>query len=205
MPVLAPVSLAIGVLSIVGFVAPAGLVVAIIGVAVGTVCYLQIKRSAGELGGKALAVAGLVLSSFFLLSGSGLHAYTYATEVPEGYERMSFAWLARQEPVVRGADFELHPDALALDGKKVFVKGYMYPTRQQTGITRFVLCKDTGECCFGGQPKITDMIVVNMQDGLTVDHREQQLVGVAGVFRARKVVEAGQVVALYSLEGYHFR
>ena len=51
-----------------------------------------------------------------------------------------------------------------LDGKKVFIKGYMYPSSQMTGIREFVLCRDNGTCCFGGQPRLTDMIRVKLKD-----------------------------------------
>jgi hypothetical protein len=81
----------------------------------------------------------------------------------------------------------------------------MYPTRQKTGITEFVLVKDTGQCCFGGNPKLTDMIVIKFRDGKTVNHREQTLVSVAGYFHAETVTRSGELTAIYSLDGTHFK
>jgi hypothetical protein len=56
------------------------------------------------------------------------------------------------------------PKALELNGKKVFIKGYVYPDGRQSNIKRFVLVPDMGTCCFGGQPKLTDMIEVTLTD-----------------------------------------
>ena len=81
-----------------------------------------------------------------------------------------------------------HPDVRALDGKKVFLKGYMYPMRQTTGLPSFVFCRDSGDCCFGGTPKIEDMIVVKMAGDLTADYKPG-LVSVAGTFELRKDFE----------------
>ena len=51
----------------------------------------------------------------------------------------------------------------ALDGQRIFIKGYMYPTKELEGLNSFLLVKDTGQCCFGGNPAITDMIMVTME------------------------------------------
>jgi hypothetical protein len=204
-PILAPISLLLGLCSIIGLAAPAGLAVCLVGMVLGALCVRKIRGSRGEYGGATVGTLGLILSTGFLLCGSALHAYSYATEVPEGYTRLNFGWLGKQNPIVEDGEMRIAPEAQAFDGQKVYVKGYMYPTGQQTGLSRVVLCKDTGQCCFGGQPKLTDMIVVEFQNGMTVNHREQQLVGVGGTFRARKVIVGGQLVSLYSLEGDYFR
>jgi hypothetical protein len=139
------------------------------------------------------------------VAASGYHAYSYVTELPEGHQRISFNDLSRHDPIFADGKLQVDPDIAALDGKSIYIKGYMYPTRQQTGITEFVMVKDTGQCCFGGQPKLTDMIVVKFEDGMTVNHREQQLVGVGGTFRVRAGVQSGVLTAIYMLEGTYFR
>ena len=100
---------------------------------------------------------------------------------------------------------QIAPEVARLDGKPIYIKGYMYPTRQRTDISEFVLVKDTGQCCFGGQPKLCDMIIVKFADGMTVNYREQQLVGVGGIFRPNTVARAEGLTAVYVLEGTHFR
>ncbi len=202
---LAPVALFLGICSAASFLGVSILPIAAISLIVGLIGLRQIRRSDGELGGRGLAATGTTLSALFLVLGSGYHAWSYATELPEGYERVSFSWLAKQSQIFENGKLRFAPEVEALDGKKIYIKGYMYPTRQQTGIKEFVLVKDTGQCCFGGQPKLTDMVVVQFKDGMTVNHREQQLVGVAGTFHAGQVSQSGQLTAVYTLEGTHFR
>ena len=53
----------------------------------------KIRRESDQYTGKWLAIAGLVLSTFFLVSGVGYGYYVYRTEVPDGYKRISFETL----------------------------------------------------------------------------------------------------------------
>jgi hypothetical protein len=204
-PVLAPVSLIIGLISVIGLASVAGLAVPLAGVILGVLGLRQISQAHGEYGGYKLTISGLVLSTLCLIAGSSLHAYTYATEVPEGYERLSFRWLAEQKPIVEDGQTRIHPEAKSLDGQKVFIKGYMYPENAKSNLKRFVLCKDTGQCCFGGKPSLTDMIVVEFVNDVRANFRELSLVNVAGTFRAKKVIVGGELTALYQLEAEYFK
>ena len=205
-PPLAPIALFLGFCSISGFLGIPCLAIGFVGLLLGLTARWQIARSQGALGGKLVSLLATVLSGVMLASGSAYHVYAYVTELPEGYERVSFIELSKHIPVFsEEGKIGLDPEVEALDGKPIYIKGYMYPTRQRTDISEFVLVKDTGQCCFGGQPKLTDMIAVKLEKGLTVDHREQQLVGVGGVFRARAPVRSGELTALYVLEGTHFK
>ncbi|MGQ0633834.1 MAG: DUF3299 domain-containing protein [Planctomycetaceae bacterium] len=205
-PPLAPIALFLGVCASAGLLVIPGLAIGVVGFAAGAICAWQIRRSDGELGGRWLARLGCALSAVFLVSGIVWHSYVYATEVPEGYERVSFPALSKQMPEIKDdGSIDVPAEVAALDGKPIFIKGYMYPTRQKTGIQEFVLVKDTGQCCFGGNPKLTDMIVVQFQDGMTVDHREQTLVAVAGTFHAKSIRQSGELTAIYSIDGTHFK
>ena len=62
------------------------------------------------------------------------------------------------------------PSALELEGKKIFIKGYVYPGRQKDGIRQFLLVRDQGDCCFGGNPKLTDRIQVTLEDPLVLSY-----------------------------------
>src|SRR5262245_55651355 len=201
---LAPISLFLGVCAISGFAGIPCLAVGVVGFFVGALALILIRRAGGELGGRGVAWAGMLLSATMIVAGSGYHAYAYVTELPEGYERVSFQELSNHLLKFPEGKVEVAPEVAALDGKPIFIKGYMYPTGRQTGISEFVLVKDTGQCCFGGQPKFTDMIIVKMDDGMTVNHREQVLVGVAGTFRAVSPGQSGVLTAIYQLEARHF-
>lgn len=203
-PPLVPLTLLLGVVSALSLLSVIGLVLALGGIVLGTVCLLKLRNSMGGLGGWKLTWTGFALSWLFLLTGTGWHSYLYATEVPEGYERISFgADISRKGFIVESGQVKPHPDLRALDGKKVFLKGYMYPTRQTEGIQSFVLVKDSGDCCFGGQPKITDMVEVVMQDGKTVDDC-RLLVSVAGVFRLTNEGGQSELSPVFRIEGHHF-
>ena len=202
---LAPLALFFGICSVASIFIPAAVMIPAIGLVTGLLALIRIHQFDGEMGGKSLALVGTLVSGLFLVSSGGYHAYRLATEVPEGYERLSFAWLAKQEPIkIRGKDY-LPPEVTSLDGRKVYVKGYMYPTGQLEGLKEFILVKDTEECCFGGKPKVTDKILIKMQDGLTVDHQELILVGIGGVLRPKPVYLGGEVTTYYTIEGTHFR
>ena len=72
----------------------------------------------------------------------------------------------------------------ALNGKRIFVKGYVHPGVASTGqIKKFILVPDMGTCCFGGQPKLTDMIEVTIVDasGVRYSQRKRKLGGILHV------------------------
>jgi len=202
---LAPIALFLGLASALGFVGVPAVSIGIVGAVVGALGLWQIKRAAGELGGLVLARVGFGLSLLFGLGSGGYHAAVYATEVPEGYQRVSFNWLSQQTPIVQENQVLLPADVVALEDQPIFIKGYMYPSRRTEGLQEFVLVKDTASCCFGGQPKLTDMIIVRMKDGLTVNYRPQTLVAVAGFFHAKGVQSSGELLGLFSLDGTHFK
>jgi hypothetical protein len=156
-----------------------------------------IYQNPTEFTGRRLAIVGLVMGSVFLVAGLGLAGVVYATEVPEGYTRISYQQL---QPHEDSPGQIMPPEVKELDGKKVFIKGYVYPGAQQQGIKQFVLCRDNGECCFGGNPKLTDMILVNLVDPLrlTYSRRLQRLAGTFHVKPAQGTDGLGGV--LYQLE-----
>ena len=203
-PPLAPVSALLGIVALSGLLSPLGLVFAVFGSVLGFVALLQIKNSEGDLGGGKLATLGLATSALLLVGGTALHIYTYKTEVPEGYQRVSFgADISKKGFVVEDGEGKAHPDIAALQGKPLFLKGYMYPEGQPDGITSFILCRDNGQCCFGGQPKLTDMIKVKLTKGMTAKY-DPNMVSVAGTFRLRDLRKAGNLEPAFEMDAIHF-
>ena len=86
----------------------------------------QITRQSDQYVGSGLALVGLALSTFFLVTGIGYGAYVYATEVPPGYTRISFGTLKPDEVDQRGGKL-IPAEIETLDGAKVFIKGYIRP------------------------------------------------------------------------------
>ena len=186
--------LVLGLLSFTALMAPVMLVLPALSILLGVVALTNLRRYPAELSGRPAALIGLILSIALLIGGSVLHVVAYATEVPEGFQRISFADL---QPVREAPQLPVSPKALELNGQKVFLKGYLYPDGQQSNIKRFILIPDLGTCCFGGQPKLTDMVEVTLRDPLrtvfelrkrrlagtlTVDTRLKPVSGLNGVY-----------------------
>lgn len=170
-PVSAVVAIVLGVLSAIALLGLTGAIVAILGILVGAYSLIRIVLSRGDLGGKVPAALGLVLSTGFLVAGIAYQVHLYRTEVPEGFQRVSFSNdLSAKGFVYTQEGIALHPDLEPLVGQKLFLKGYMYPTQQTTDLPNFLLVEDSGTCCFGGEPKLEDMIGVIMEDGKTANH-----------------------------------
>lgn len=203
-PPTAVVGLALGLFSFIALFGVIGLGIAVFGIVVSLISLLNISRSGGELGGKMVARAGVALSTFFLVTGVCYQSYVYANEVPEGYRRINFASdISSKNFVQKDGVTSVNPDVLKMDKQKVFLKGYMYPTRQTEDLQAFVLVKDNQQCCFGGQPDVKDMILVEMQGKKRADFYAG-LVSVAGEFIAEAPSQAGELRPVYQLKGTHF-
>ncbi len=149
------------------------------GVLVGLYALHKLKSLPDELSGSGVAKVGLGVSALFLAAGPSWLTFEYTHEVPDGSERISYETL---QPDINVPGEQIPPSALALDGKRVFIKGYVYPGQKNDGIKTFLLVRDQGDCCFGGKPKITDRIQVTLDDPLRLRF-DKRLHGVAGVFR----------------------
>jgi len=153
--------------------------VPIIGIALGLRAISQMRSNPDQYTGGIHAKVGGALSFVCLAGGLGFSGYVYATEVPAGYVRTSFVDLKPDDIDLRG-DHYVPPDVAALDGKKVFIKGYIRPdsTRYRQNIGQFLLVRDNNQCCFGdlSTVKYFDQMLVQMQGKLRVDYRP-------GVFR----------------------
>ncbi len=184
----AVLSLVFGLLSVAGLLFPVLLVLAAGGLVLGVMALVSIRRYSDELTGVAPAAVGIALGTILLFGGTAMHAYIYATEVPEGYQRISFYQL---QPDREHSELPVPPEALQLDGKQIFVKGYVHPGVSGQGpVKAFVLVPDMGTCCFGGQPKLTDMIEVTMRDPLRIRYTQtkRRLAGTLKVDTALKPV-----------------
>ena len=201
---LAVICLVVGLLSFGAYVGVPLVGVCIIGIGIGLLAWFQIQASEGFYGGKIIAFVGIFLCTGNLFGSAGFHAWNYYHEVPEGYERISFTKeISEKKTIFRNGRHEFHPDVLALHEKKVFLKGYMYPTNQTEDLEGFILVKDNGQCCFGGQPQLTDMILVKMNGNKTVDYYQTR-VAVAGTFKLGDITQGGNLSPIYILEADHF-
>jgi hypothetical protein len=182
-PVHAVVAVTLGVLSATSLLSITGVGVAFLGFLISGFSLWRIRASGGVLGGTTVAACGLALSVLFLAGGAAYQSYMYKTEVPDGYQRISFTNdISRKGFVVVDGRMDLHDDVKALLGKDLFLKGFIYPPPQQEGLHEFLLVKDSGTCCFGGQPRPQDMIGVVMDGDQTIDYYNG-MVAVAGTLQ----------------------
>ena len=195
--------LVVGLLSLTALMSPALLLLPAVGILVGLVALAKLRRYPAELSGRPAALIGLAFRAVLLVAGSVLHTVVYATEVPEGFQRISFVDL---QPVPEAPGLPVSPKALDLNGQKVFIKGYVYPDGQQYNIKRFVLIPDMGTCCFGGQPKLTDMVEVTLRDPLRTvfERRKRRLAGTLTVDTRLKPV-SGLGGVYYRLDAEYVR
>ena len=98
----------------------------LVGLVVGLMALANIRSMPSQLSGTKVASVGVFLSTIGLLGGLSYAGYIHATEVPDGYIRTSFYELRPDEVEVRSG--HIVPEAVQqLEGKKVFIKGFMRP------------------------------------------------------------------------------
>jgi hypothetical protein len=163
----------------------------------------RIRREREQFTGAWLALAGFVLSLAFLTIGLGYGGFVYATEVPDGYARISFDRMKPTEYQERSG-VAVPPEIAELDGKRVFIKGYIRPDSVAVprGIDRFLLVRDNNTCCFGDLSKIKyhDQIDVKMDGPLRVDF-SQSTIRIGGVLKIRpENVALGPGAPVFSLK-----
>jgi len=172
-------------------------VVPVLGIVLGAVAWRDIAARPTELGGKWLAVTAIVVSACTLVGGLVYQSVVYAQELPPGFVRANYAML---QPLPGDPPTAIPDSARELDGRDVLLKGYMYPGSRQQGIVQFLLVRDQGDCCFGGNPKITDRVLVQLRDkqGTEFSPRLRKIAGRFAVRPTGTAVLDGGV--LYHLE-----
>jgi hypothetical protein len=93
----------------------------------------------------------------------------------------------------------------ALHGKAVRVRGFIHPqfAFMDTGLTAFILTRDSGTCCFGPNRALCDFIVVHMNPGKTANYSLTPI-AVEGRFTIEELVDPADpdsgVGAIYRLD-----
>ncbi len=158
----------------------------------------RILRAPEELSGMVPATLGMGLGILVGVSASIFQVWYYYHNAPPGYEVVEFDSLGFDK---KG---KVRPEILALDGKKVYITGYMYPTDRHAGIESFQLVRLLAHCKFcspGTNP--ADMIAVNLENGMTVSYRANKIVGVGGILYVDPNFKPGEIP--YSIEADVFR
>ncbi|MBL8819191.1 MAG: hypothetical protein JNL58_24385 [Planctomyces sp.] len=116
------------------------------------------------------------------------------------YDDIDLLKVLNMEPVPVNA-VEYFPEWLkGLDGATIRIRGFMYPTFEATGLTGFTLARDNGICCFVRQPKIYDIIAVELAPGVTSDYIEGKPFDVEGTFRIQPEADETALYRLFRIE-----
>lgn len=96
----------------------------------------------------------------------------------------------------------LTPKINALLGKKIRIRGYMYPTLRKNGLKKFVLVRDNMECCFGPGAALFDCVLVTMAPEETAEYSIRPI-AVEGTIRLEELPGGpdGRPLAIYQMIG----
>lgn len=130
-------------------------------------------------------------------------ARTFKVEGPESAIRVSFddvdlLKVMNLDPVPTDAPERLPKWLKELDGKRIRIRGFMFPPFQDTDIRGFVLARDNQICCFGRKPKEYDLFDIFMRKGVTTHYIEGRPFDVVGILHIKSEIE--KYTAMYELE-----
>lgn len=116
------------------------------------------------------------------------------------FDDINLLTVLNMDPVIPEAVAYM-PDWLrSLDGERVRIRGFMYPTFE-TKVERFTLLRDNKECCYGPGAKIYDSIDVQMKPGTLANYvSDRESLEVVGRFRICMQAEQGYIMGLYVIE-----
>lgn len=200
----AVVCVVFALMAIMAFLFEAFVIIPLLGFCFGVAALVNFRRFRNELIGEKAAWIGTIVNALCLVGAIAMHAYIYTTEVPDGYQRISFSMLNPKPK--SGVDYS--PEAVELDGKKVFVRGYVRPGLKKSKLKKFILVGDFGSCCFGGNPQIYDVVAVNISIDKTVNYGFG-LRRIGGTFRLHKRPRASKAKdvpsIIYEIEADHVK
>jgi hypothetical protein len=116
------------------------------------------------------------------------------------YDDIDLLKVLNMDPVAPDAATYMPAWLKALDGRRIRIRGFMYPTFQQTGVHAFGLARDNQICCFGRNPKIYDVFDVVLHEGTTTNYIPNRPFDVVGVFHIRPEAEDGKLYRLYEMD-----
>lgn len=169
----------------------------------GLLALRRIRNRSPELLGQSVAHTGIILAILIWALAGGWLIYARSVEIPPGYTVVNYTEL-QADPDVPGE--RIPRRAQELVGKKIYVKGYMYPGRQMVGLKQFVMSRDNGSCTFCmPNPQPTDLISVEMAGDLRAAYTKD-IIHVGGKLSLMSEEPAGgQGGVAYRLEADYFK
>ena len=117
------------------------------------------------------------------------------------YDDLDLLKVINMEPVTADAVAQMPPWLKGLSGQRIKIRGYMMPVFEAEGIERFVLARDNQICCFGRDPKVYDLVQIDMRAGKTTNYIPYtRSFDVVGRLKIEMVSADGKPYGLYFLE-----
>ena len=117
------------------------------------------------------------------------------------YDDLNLFKVLNMDPVTPDAVSWMPEWLTSLNGKRIRIRGFMYPPFMAEDLERFVLLRDNMECCYGPGAKVYDFIEVHMQSGTTTDYIPiSRPFDVVGRLKIDRQFVGSSIYALYFLE-----
>jgi len=90
----------------------------------------------------------------------------------------------------------------ALDGTKVLLVGFMVPidVDRRGNVTAFALTQNQSFCCYGIPPGLTELVMVEMEDGKSAPYAYDTPVAVYGTMNVGEDIDDGYILSVYRME-----
>ena len=150
--------------------------------------------------GRGFALGGIVFSFVLGIAAAGWGIYLYYFNIPYGYTAVQFLELQPDERTNRIPE---HILKIAQEQRKVYIKGYMYPGRQLSGIQNFTLVRTQEHCKFcSPEQNPFDMIYIHCTGDLRAQFRTKA-VHIGGILYVNEDFRYGELP--YYIEADLFR
>ena len=117
------------------------------------------------------------------------------------YDDLDLLKVLNMEPVTIDAIDHMPAWLKGLNGQRIKIRGYMFPTFETEGIERFVLARDNQICCFGRDPKVYDLVQIDLKPGKTTRYiPATRAFDVVGRLKLEMVAADDKPFGLYFLE-----
>ncbi len=117
------------------------------------------------------------------------------------FDDLDLLKVLNMEPVTIDAIDHMPSWLKGLNGQRIKIRGYMFPTFETEGIERFVLARDNQICCFGRDPKVYDLVQIDLKAGKTTHYiPATRAFDVVGRLKFEMVAADDKPFGLYFLE-----